>query len=211
MEKAPDKGKRKKGIETKNRILEAAAELFAYRGFDSVSVYEISSAVGIKESSIYNHFKSKADILEALYESFIQRTHELRPPETEIDKMLMFMQPEEVFKAVLYNFGSSAGGMLENTAMIINIEKFKSARAADIYFKYVIKEPSEYYERLINKMAAAGMIKPVDARLVAEQYNYITVALTKEYYMAKSGLADMRSVIQYMLKTVSFFCGLMKA
>lgn len=211
MEKVPDIHKRKKGIETRNKILEASAALFAGKGYDGVSLYDISSAVGIKESSIYNHFKSKADILETLYGDFIHRTHELRPPESEIDKMLMVMQPEEIFKTVLYSFGSRAGSMLENTSMIINNEKFKSARAADIYFKYVIKEPSEYYERLINKMAEAGMIKPVDAKAFAEQYNYITVALTKEYYMAKSGLADMRSVISYMLKTVSFFCGLMKA
>lgn len=205
-----EKQKRKKGMETRNRILEAAAALFAGRGYSGVSLYDIASDVGIKESSIYNHFANKAEILETLYEEFIRRTPELRPTEAELNGMLKTMQPEEVFKAILFHFGSKVSSVLENTAMIINNEKYKSERAAYMYYKYVVNEPTEYYERLIKSMAEKHMLKQVDARLFAQQYNYISISLTKEYFMAKNGLADMQSVIKYMLKTISFFCGLMK-
>jgi hypothetical protein len=36
--------------------------------------------------------------------------------------------------------------------MIINYEKFRNPRAAEMYYKYVVNEPADYYERLINKL-----------------------------------------------------------
>lgn len=202
--------KRKKGIETTGRILEISADLFAHKGYDSVSVHEIAAAVGIKESSLYNHFKSKAGILETLFELFIEQAPESRPSDAELDKMLMIMQPEEIFKNILFYFGSHVSSTLEYIAMIIDNEKYRNPQAAEVYYKYMVSELADYYERLIKKMSERGMIKQVDARIIAEQYNYVSISLTKEYFMVKNGLADMQTVVKYMIKTISFFCGMMK-
>lgn len=202
--------KRKKGIETTNRILEISADLLAHKGYDGVSVHEIAEVVGIKESSMYNHFNSKASILDALFEIFIEKAPESRPPDSELDKMMMIMQPEEIFKNILFYFGSHSNNVVENVAMIINNEKYRNPKAAQVYYKSIVNEPADYYERLINKMAECGMIKQVDARMIAEQYNYVSISLTKEYFMVKNGLADMQTVVKYMIKTINFFCGLMK-
>lgn len=48
---------------TRERILGAAARLFAERGFSRVSMPEIAEASGITAGAIYKHFKSKADLL----------------------------------------------------------------------------------------------------------------------------------------------------
>lgn len=202
--------KRKKGIETVKRIMEISADLFAHKGYDGVSAHEIAEAVGIKESSMYNHFKNKAAILDALFELFIEKAPASRPSDADLDKMLMIMQPEEIFKNILFYFGNNVDGTMENIAMIINNEKYWNERAAEMYYRYVVNEPSDYYERLIQKMAGCGMIRQVDARILAEQYNYVSLSLTKEYFMAKNGLADMQSVVKYMIRTIEFFCGLMK-
>lgn len=201
--------KRKKGLETTRQILDIAADLFARNGYDGVSLREIAEKAGIKESSLYNHFKSKAEILETLFDEFIKYVPETRPSEGEIDRMLMIMEPEEVFKNILFHVGRSVCGTLSNTAMIINYEKFRNPRAAQMYYKYVVDEPANYYERLISKMIEREMVKPIDARTIAEQYNYVSIALTKEYIMSQYGLADMHSVVGYMIKTLKFFCGLM--
>ena len=60
-------------------------------------------------------------------------------------------------------------------------------------------------------MIDRGMIAPVDCRMFAEQYNYVSIALTKEYFMAELGLMDRTEVIRYMIRTINFFCGLMRA
>lgn len=54
---------------TATRILDAAEELFAERGFAGVSVREIAGRVGLNQASIYNHFPSK----QALYEAVLER------------------------------------------------------------------------------------------------------------------------------------------
>ncbi len=51
---------------TKEQILEASLDLFASKGFHGTSMREIAQEVGIRKSSIYNHFSSKDDLLESL-------------------------------------------------------------------------------------------------------------------------------------------------
>lgn len=50
----------------KNEILDAAGILFAEKGYDSTSVTDIMNAVGIAKGTLYHHFKSKEDIMDAL-------------------------------------------------------------------------------------------------------------------------------------------------
>lgn len=202
--------KRKRGIETTNRILEISAELFANKGYDAVSIREISEAAGIKESSLYNHFSSKDNILEVLFENFAKSAPESRPSDTELGQMLAIMRSEEIFKNIVFHVGSHMSEILANTARIIHYEKFRNPKAAEMYYKYMVKEPTEYYERLINKMAERGMAGSVEAHTIAEQYNYVSLTLTEEYFMAKNGLADMETVVRHMLKTLEFFCGLLR-
>ena len=57
--------RRHANVDTKKDILKASGALFARQGFYATSVVNIASAVGIKDASIYNHFKSKQEILYA--------------------------------------------------------------------------------------------------------------------------------------------------
>ena len=46
-------------MNNKEKIFHVSIDLFSKYGYDGVSVRKIASEVGIKESSIYNHYKSK--------------------------------------------------------------------------------------------------------------------------------------------------------
>lgn len=59
---------------TKESILETALDLFSQRGYDGVSVRDIAGAVGIRESSIYNHFESKRAVFDAIVERCVQQS-----------------------------------------------------------------------------------------------------------------------------------------
>ena len=52
--------------ERKNEILDAAELLFASKGFDETSTNDIINAVGIARGTLYHHFKSKEEILDAV-------------------------------------------------------------------------------------------------------------------------------------------------
>lgn len=60
-------------LTTREKIIYEALSLFSVKGYDAVTIREIASAVGIKESSIYNHFKNKQDILNKIIEETLER------------------------------------------------------------------------------------------------------------------------------------------
>jgi AcrR family transcriptional regulator len=49
--------------ETRDRLLLAAAEVFAERGYDGTRVADIAAAAGVSNGALYAHFASKADLL----------------------------------------------------------------------------------------------------------------------------------------------------
>ena len=51
---------------TRERIVDEALTLFSIKGFKGTSVKNISDAVGIKDSSLYKHFKSKREIFDTI-------------------------------------------------------------------------------------------------------------------------------------------------
>ena len=60
-------------LTTKQKIRDQALNLFSTKGFESVGVAEIASAVGIKAPSLYKHYASKQMILEAIVEEMNNR------------------------------------------------------------------------------------------------------------------------------------------
>ncbi|MCY9549964.1 TetR/AcrR family transcriptional regulator [Lysinibacillus xylanilyticus] len=61
---------RKEAVERRNEILDAADELFGQKGFDGTSTNDILEKVGIARGTLYYHFKSKEDIMDALIERY---------------------------------------------------------------------------------------------------------------------------------------------
>jgi AcrR family transcriptional regulator len=51
--------------ETRERLLLAAADVFARRGYDGTRVADIAAAAGVSNGALYAHFGSKADLLVA--------------------------------------------------------------------------------------------------------------------------------------------------
>lgn len=58
---------------TKEKILDAALELFSRQGYDGASVRDIARAVGIRESSLYNHFPSKRALFDGIVDFCVQQ------------------------------------------------------------------------------------------------------------------------------------------
>ncbi len=63
----------KEAEERRNEILDAAEKLFGQNGFDNTSTNDILNEVGIARGTLYYHFKSKEDILDAMIERITSR------------------------------------------------------------------------------------------------------------------------------------------
>lgn len=61
----------KEAQERKNEILDAAERLFREKGFDHTSTSDILSEVGIARGTLYYHFQSKEEIMDAVIERML--------------------------------------------------------------------------------------------------------------------------------------------
>ncbi len=58
----------KEAEERRNEILDVAERLFGTKGFDGTSTTDMLNEIGIARGTLYYHFKSKEDILDAMIE-----------------------------------------------------------------------------------------------------------------------------------------------
>lgn len=66
----------KSAQERRNEILDVASELFVQKGFEGTSTNDILEKVGIARGTLYYHFKSKEEILDAIVERINQQVVE---------------------------------------------------------------------------------------------------------------------------------------
>ncbi len=53
---------------TRERLLDAAAQVFCHRGVTSASLDDIAKTAGVTRGALYWHFRNKTDLMEALWE-----------------------------------------------------------------------------------------------------------------------------------------------
>lgn len=73
----------------KNKIMEVSIELFSEKGYNAVSIRDITKKVGIKESTLYNHFQSKQELGETIYYNFQMETAKIMPSLEKLDTILI--------------------------------------------------------------------------------------------------------------------------
>ncbi|MFZ0251662.1 MAG: TetR/AcrR family transcriptional regulator, partial [Acidimicrobiales bacterium] len=54
-------------VDTRQRILDVALDLFTEQGYDGTSLRQIAEQLGVTKAALYYHFESKEDILMALH------------------------------------------------------------------------------------------------------------------------------------------------
>lgn len=63
---------RRRGSDTKAEIVEVALELFTAQGYDATSLREVADRLSITKAALYYHFSSKADIVRAFFEDYLE-------------------------------------------------------------------------------------------------------------------------------------------
>lgn len=91
------KSKGRKGVESRKRLLKAAANEFSVRGFHDAKVSEIVKKAGFTQPSFYLYFQSKEAIFAELITDFHSRVRKL----TESLLLENGLNTEDVSKRVL--------------------------------------------------------------------------------------------------------------
>lgn len=110
-----------RGDRTRNRILDAAEELFAQYGFDAVSIRTITEKAKVNSAAIHYHFGSKAHLFEAVFKRRIdpineERLRRLRAHAAEIGKGKPSI--EEIVAAFVEPYLAHDAGTAKKTAIV---------------------------------------------------------------------------------------------
>ena len=167
-------------------MFECALALFSEHGFDRVSVRDIARAVGIKESSIYNHYESKQALLDEMCNRFVETLSISRPPLSEIDKMLQKTSPKEIMKALISAYGRQIDETVSQMARLVFSEQFHNDAARHIMMFDIMQNNASYYEEILTLMQQKGRLKPCDKHILANVFNNEQVMLCMMYANCKS-------------------------
>lgn len=62
---------------SRQKILDAALELFAYDGYHTTSMSKVAKKAGVSKGLIYNYFNSKEELLKSMFDSFMDDVDDL--------------------------------------------------------------------------------------------------------------------------------------
>jgi AcrR family transcriptional regulator len=170
---------------TKERIFDVSLELFSQRGFDAVSVREIAREVGIRESSIYNHYKNKEAILDTIIEYFIGQLAQSGLPD-DLGDELISQNPEVFFKAGAEMFIEQVNTpKMEKIWRLVSIEVNHNEKIRNFFKKELLEGPIGLWENIFRTMIEKNLIKPFDPRILAYEYFSFAIYLFFEYFVLK--------------------------
>ncbi|MCU1484238.1 MAG: transcriptional regulator [Actinomycetia bacterium] len=145
--------------ETRARLFEAAAEVFADQGIGGATIEQIASAAGFTRGAFYSNFATKDELLLAMYEDHCERS-------TQAALALLEAHPDAVdFVEALRADNHREGDPLHNSPMlqielVLHVARVPEQRPA-------LAERLQTMRKVIGEMAAsslraAGMDRDVD-------------------------------------------------
>ena len=191
---------------TKERILLAAASLFAKNGYFGVSVKDIANVVGIKPASLYNHYESKEALWKAvleriqeLYLMFFDRLDAVRPHAQTFADLLdnLFFELKEA--AQMFMFYGVA---------LVQSEQFHSGMAADMYHGLLLDYSIGFIKKQFDEFVENGNVEPFDTRAVATlvMHSILTLTNVKVHEdMGRWGLYSVSAQVDAVRKLILGF------
>ena len=174
-------GNSKEAEERKKEILDVAEELFTAKGYESTSTTDILERVGIARGTLYYHFKSKEEILDALIERIIQGMVNnirlaLSDKSTALQKLISFVGAMKVDSAIgkeITDYAHKPQNALMHQKIQNSLLEVLTPIAAEI-IKEGIKEgivSTDYPEEAAEILCAAA--QELDLELVKASQKYL--------------------------------------
>ncbi|MEF9983765.1 MAG: TetR/AcrR family transcriptional regulator [Oscillospiraceae bacterium] len=191
---------------TREKILNLCLNLFAKKGFDGVSLRDIASGVGIKESSVYNHFKSKQDILDCLIKDNIQIC------ENNISQIFEGINLANNQDIYLSDKGFQMIGekLFEKFFMdknvtkfwsILTIEQFKNKNVAEMQSKLFFDDILGYIMNMFYEMTEKNILINVSPAVLALEF-YSPIYMVYQRYIA-SGFENLTEIQPFAKSMIS--------
>ena len=193
----------KKGEKTRNLILEKSLNLFSENGYAGSSIRQIASGVGIRESAIYNHFKSKNDIFLAIIAKFKQGSTGINILS---DELLEDLEKPDKFmrrfsEELLHQWGKDEEIkfmklIIKEQGRIIDGEKLSIAR--------FVNEARKVWEMIFSEMVKHSFIKKNDPVILANEFISSLFFIRLEFLLDENNIL-LKEAVKRANSHVDFF------
>lgn len=153
------------GSKTKEQILLIATVYFAKNGYASVSMRDIAKVMGIRPSSLYNHYESKEalwnDVLQHasnLYMLYFKHLNDVLTQATSFEQILesVFYEPKRLVNVFsCYAF------------CLIQAEQFRNENAGEIFEEIFLRYSIDFFKEWFDKCIERGLVRRFDTKTVA--------------------------------------------
>ena len=173
-------------MNTREKIMDVALHMFSERGYEAVSIRDICGEVGIKESTLYYHFKNKKDILDSLVEKFRTHIDSLLTHVDEITDKPGKKKGKDIENHIVdsymmdsYLFDPFCNLMLR----LMMIEQFHNEEIRALYEKTLFTDPLEIQMNIFKKLATTGVFPEKDVEWIVKEYHAYMTMLTFKYLL----------------------------
>jgi len=153
---AIDKGGKRGG--TKQKIVHAATDLFAKKGFTETSVREIATAVGVNESSLYNHFDSKGAILEYILEYYRQTASAYQVPAEALSRLTKDATAEDILACMMMYYPPEEEQLFIKMLQVLFQEQFRNDAVRDYIANDLILWNEQFISDLLHRLIRSGAL-----------------------------------------------------
>lgn len=198
-------GKRK--TNTKSRILEVSLNLFSQRGYSSVSIRDICGEVGIKESSIYSHFRNKKDIFETLCQNFTDTTNNISQDFTvKMTEETKFTDKEFLYACQHYLNDYLMDSKINKFIRMLIIEQSTNPQAAALYHMVLFDKALEGQQAIFDWLVKIGFLRDSDVENMVIEYYSPFIYFFHRYLVEETITEEIREEVnQKVIKHVQHF------
>ncbi len=198
----------------KEEIIYATLELASVSGLKAVSMAQIAEKVGIKAPSLYNHFRSKEELIREMY-GFLREQAQKSNQNRTLDYSELF--EKQSLEGILISSVTSYIGMVTNENMLQFFRVLYSERSTDPVAARIMVEETEHMlaqsRDLFYALAVHGKIKNRNADMAAMTYS-LTIHSLIDYGMDRitageiSGFGDENSPVpKKIIDFIKWFSG----
>lgn len=180
---------------TKERIIDESLTLFSTNGFKGTSVKNIADAVGIKDASLYKHFKSKQEILDTIVETMrkhIENMSNALGLPTDDDMSTSAEVYARLDEAMLVEFCNKiflfylTDSYISRFWRMGTIEQFKNPPVYEVFSKLFLEDSIAYQTELFAEMIKKNIFIDASPQVMA-MYFYSPIFFLLSKYANTTG------------------------
>ncbi len=169
----------------RNQILDAAAKVFAEKGFHPTTIKDIAREASLADGTIYNYFDNKTSLLVGILDRMKEATlQEVNLPDfSELD----FRSFLRVY--LQYPLTALKPGNFELFRVVIS-EIMVNKEFRELYYQKIFEPTLSMAEKYFQEWAAQGSIKNVDLNLTIRAISGMVFGLILEHIMGDKTLEE---------------------